>query len=108
MLALGLVGVLGVTLVQATAQPAPSPYGAHKEDPKGSGGPAIPLLPGVPVGDAVLPPLPPGPEIKLPPLVADAAAPAVMPAGLPMTQADPGIDIKPVVGPPPVIKTGNQ
>jgi uncharacterized repeat protein (TIGR01451 family) len=124
MMALGLIGVLGVTLVQATAQPAPSPYGAKPKD-----GPSIPLIPpAAPGGDVVLPPLPSGPEINLPPVIADIGAPAsdikpmlpVAPADIkpmaPMTPSvevkslappAPTVDIKPAFSPPPVIKNGN-
>src|SRR4051812_50164537 len=96
MMAFGLVGVLGVTLVQATAQPAPSPYGGRKDaDSKPKEGPAIPLIPpAAPGGDVVLPPLPSGPEINLPPVIADVGAP---PADIkPMLPAD----IKPMVPTP--------
>ena len=109
MMALGLVAVLGVTLVQATAQPAPSPYGVRKDDPKapakGKDGPTVPLIPpAAPAADVVLPPLPSGPEISLPPVIADVTAPADV---KPMLPPSPGIELKPVFGPPPVIKNGN-
>jgi uncharacterized repeat protein (TIGR01451 family) len=102
MMALGLVGVLGVTLVQAAAQPAGSPFGAKD-------GPAVPVLPMAPATDVALPPLPAGPEIKLPPVVADPGTPPVVPPTLAVNPAA-GPDVKPVVntGPQPVIRTGND
>jgi uncharacterized repeat protein (TIGR01451 family) len=120
MLALGLVGGLGVTLTQTAAQPAAAS--------KVPGGPAIPILPGAPPADGagqdlVLPALPNGPEIKLPPGLPDpvvvppavppAAGPAmppVMPPAvevkLPLPPAPPTSDIKPAVDHPPIIRTG--
>ncbi|HEX3152400.1 MAG TPA: CARDB domain-containing protein [Gemmataceae bacterium] len=118
MMALGLVGVLGITLVQATAQPAPSPYSGRKDaEAKPKEGPSIPLIPpAAPGGDIVLPPLPSGPEINLPPLITDVGAPAsdvkpMIPAAAadvkPMLPIAPTVEVKPPVAPPPVIKNGN-
>src|SRR5688572_17107817 len=66
MLALGLVGVLGVTLAQTAAQPAPG-FKAPVA------GPAVPHLPpaGGGIPDIVVPPADKGPEIKLPPTLPD-------------------------------------
>ena len=77
MVALGLVGVLGVTIAQTAAQPAPA-----------SGikapitGPAVPPIPPAAATATDIMPPPPdhGPEINLPPTVADVAMPPVAPA----------------------------
>lgn len=118
MVALGLVGVLGVTLAQTAAQPAPG-----VQTPVS--GPAVPSLPptaGLP--DIVVPPADRGPEIKLPPTLPDVVMPPpAMPPELappkvtppttkpmaPVPTAEvkpPTITTKPTAGPAPVIKTG--
>jgi len=83
MLALGLVGMLGFTIVQVSAQPSPSPYGGRKDkEPTvvpsdfavpAVGGESKDMTPPGPALDLVLPPTPmptptvPGPSIDLPP-----------------------------------------
>lgn len=123
MLALGLVGVLGVTIAQSAAQPAPV------------GGPPIPPIPPAAGASDIKPPPPDrGPEINLPPTLTDVIMPPVAPALPPMAPAGkselPGVppvpmpdmkvpgptaDVKPPVpmagpkpevGPPPVVKAG--
>jgi peptide chain release factor 2 len=66
MLALGLVGLTGFTIVQGAAQPAPTPYGAKKGADPG----VVPSDFAIPkLGDKDAPMLPPAPmpEIVLPP-----------------------------------------
>jgi uncharacterized repeat protein (TIGR01451 family) len=111
MVALGLVGVLGVTIAQTAAQPAPT-----------SGikapitGPAVPPIPAAAAADVLPPPPDRGPEINLPPTLPEVTMPPVGPA-LPLAkpQAAPTLDIKPpapmneikpVSFPPSVMKIG--
>ena len=122
LMALGLVGVLGVTIAQTAAQPAPIGFGGVKAPVTG---PTVPALPPA-VGSAadIMPPPPDrGPEINLPPTLPDVALPPAAPA-LPAAKPEPSADgklpppaadgkppapvgpAKPVDGPPPVIKTG--
>jgi uncharacterized repeat protein (TIGR01451 family) len=109
MVALGLVGVLGVTLAQTAAQPAPSPFGGKALVT----GPSIPPIPPAAAGsgslpDIVLPPADHGPEINLPPTLPDVVMPpmATPPATTKPQQPAPVIGSKPVAGPAPVIKAG--
>ncbi len=123
MLALGLVGVMGFTIVQGAAEPAKSPYGGRQGGgsvvvptefaaPKIGEKDTTPTLPSAPMPDIVMPPLPPMPSIDLPskpnlkPVptksTKDAtAAPLILPPptkpGLPDA---PEIEMKPVVMPP--------
>ena len=105
-LALGLVGVLGFTMVQGAAQTAPTEFGVRDDADKAKdiGPPAaaaidivLPPLPPPSVPDLVIPPKPAKPEPMsapvLPPL------PAVKPPTPVKTEA-PTIDLKPVVSPP--------
>src|SRR6476619_3885342 len=111
MLALGLVGVLGVTLAQTAAQPAPA--GGVKAPVSGPAIPVIPAASGA-IPDIVLPPADRGPEINLPPTLPDVVMPPLAAPPLPPAKpqaADvkltgPMTETKPVSGPPPVIKAG--
>lgn len=92
-LALGLVGVLGFTIIQAAAQPAPSPYG-----PKTEPGPAV-----MPTDFAQ-----PKPDKEPPPMPGQGAAPDIVlplpsPAPGPAPAPGPSIDLppKPEVKPEP-------
>jgi uncharacterized repeat protein (TIGR01451 family) len=136
-LVLGLIGVLGFTIVQAGAEPAKTPYGAKK----GSDSVVMPTDFAVPkltdkdvnpASDIVLPPAPPttGPSLDLPkpPAVTpDAPLKLPMEAGLPVlppkisppapdelelkaVPTPPKPEVKPAVesvSPPPLITTGN-
>jgi uncharacterized repeat protein (TIGR01451 family) len=124
MLALGLVGVMGFTIVQGAAQPAPSPYNSRKGNdpvvvptdfatPKSGGDKASPpTLPPAPMPDIVLPPMPPlpttdapsKPDLKPAPihLENDLKLPGVLP---PTSKHKPAVDapeieMKPVIAPP--------
>jgi uncharacterized repeat protein (TIGR01451 family) len=99
MVALGLVGVLGVTIAQTAAQPAPA---SGVKAP--ITGPAVPPIPPAAATATDIMPPPPdhGPEINLPPTVADVAMPPVAPA---LPSAKPHA-APPVSGPQPLIKTG--
>ena len=127
MLALGLVGVMGFTIVQGAAQPAPSPSGTRKgadpivvptdfATPKiGGDKETTPTLPAGPVADVVIPPLPPMPSIELPtkpdlkPVPAKSgkdtpASPVALPTIPKPDLTDvPEIEMRPVV-PPPTLK----
>src|SRR4051812_8398385 len=98
-LALGLVAVLGITIVQAAAEPAKSPYGGRKgNDPVVVPTEfAIPKLPDKP-GDK-LPERPPEPmpDIVLPPTLPDLNGPSLALPGKP--------DEKPAA---PAIKTPTE
>lgn len=121
MLALGLVGVMGFTIVQGAAQPAPTPYGARKggdpivvptdfATPKPGDKNGAPTLPPAPMPEIVIPPMPSSPNADLPP------KPELKPIPMPLEkltsplpsipkvdQADaPEIEMKPVM--PPVQK----
>ena len=96
MLALGLVGVLGVTLSQTAAQPVPA--GGVKAPVTGPTVPVLPPTPGPTGGlpDIVVPPADKGPEIKLPPTLPEVALPPAaggpevpLPVGSPPTVAPP-------------------
>src|SRR3954465_8958934 len=111
MLALGLVGVLGVTLAQTAAQPAPA--GGVKAPVSGPAIPVIPAAAGA-LPDIVMPPAARGPKTTLPPPLPDVVMPPMAAPALPSTKPQatdvkltgPMIESKPVGGPPPVIKTG--
>lgn len=105
-LALGLVGVLGITIVQVSAQPAPSPYGARKDSVKGKEAAAPMLPPTLGTGpEIVIPPIPAGgPSIELP--KPDGAPMLIVPPPMPATTTPPiakpestGIDLKPALAP---------
>jgi uncharacterized repeat protein (TIGR01451 family) len=109
-MALGLLAVLGVTIVQVSAQPAPTPYGARKDavKSKDAAAPELPPVPG-PSLNIVLPPPPPagGPIIEppksdpVPILVVPPPMASVAPMAPKQSAADaPGIELKPVAAPP--------
>ena len=117
MLALGLVGVLGVTLAQTAAQPAPVVKAPVT-------GPSVPPLPsGSGLPDIVLPPADRGPEIQLPPTLPEVVMPPMAPSAetkpavaplatkpelppAPMGEVKPPTITSKPSAPSPVIKTG--
>lgn len=117
-MALGLVAVLGFTIMQAGAQPAKTPYGSPKTAPMPKGtdfaSPKVPDKEVTPASDLVLPPLPPttgGPSLEIPmlPTMDKVDLPVKPPVDVPpmpllppkITNAD-NIDLKPV---PPMLKS---
>jgi uncharacterized repeat protein (TIGR01451 family) len=109
MLALGLVGVLGFTIVHGAAQPAPTPFGADQDSEKSKNtGPdlALPPIPPAAGPDLVVPPKPvpdvPKPDVAPMPALVIPAVPTVTPP-VPVKSDDAGIDLKPVL-PPKVTK----
>jgi len=105
MLALGLFGVLGFTIVHGAAQPAPTPFGADQDSDKAKKtGPdlALPPMPPVAGPDLVIPPKPvpdvPKPDVPPMPALVIPAVPTVTPP-TPVTPDDAAIDLKPVLPP---------
>ena len=109
MLALGLVGVLGFTIVHGAAQPAPTPFGADQDSDKSKNtGPdlALPPIPPAAGPDLMVPPKPvpdvPKPDVAPMPTLVLPPMPTVTPP-VPVKSDDAGIDLKPVL-PPKVTK----
>src|SRR6185436_3427692 len=101
MLALGLFGVLGFTIVNGAAQPAPTPFGADQDSDKAKKtGPdlALPPIPPAAGPDLVIPPKPvpdvPKPDVAPMPTLVIPPVPTVTPP-TPVNSDDAAIDLKP-------------
>jgi uncharacterized repeat protein (TIGR01451 family) len=109
MLALGLVGLTGVTLVQGAAQPAPASGADPVVLPSQVSFPAGPALAkgkehSKPIPDVVIPPAPPKPGDKADPAKPDSLilpVPVEPPDSRPLPPDEPGIDLNPPSLPPP-------